>query len=261
MPERIPQAPSGRRAPQPPSCATIGIAVASSEARPAQCSPSDTRLGRAVRPARPAGVLDPRRTRRLRQRLRQRPLPALAPHGRPRPELPGVAGGARDANAAGDDRHERPDTVVPLSPGDRRPGVCDAGFARRRRSARRAGRRHRRVAQRGAAGDRVAGPERAICPAEGSVGAHSAAVDRGAPDIRGAVLQDAECDDLRPAGAAGRALDRRLRPGGRPARGPRRRRLHLHQRQGMELYSETLLPAVAEGAEKAGRTTATSSRR
>ena len=41
-------------------------------------------------------------------------------------------------------------------------------------------------------------------------------------------------------------------PAGGQARRPRRRRLHLHQRQGPELYVE-LLANVAEGAEKAGR--------
>ena len=50
-----------------------------------------------------------------------------------------------------------------------------------------------------------------------------------------------------------RDLDRRIRSGRRPPCRPRRGRLHLHLGQGHAASSKTLLPAVSEGAEKAGR--------
>ena len=114
-------------------------------------------------------------------------------------------------------------------------------------------RRHRRVAQRGPARHRVAGPEGAVRPAQGSDRAHPAALDRGVRDVRRRVLQDPQRDDLRPPerpveiwiAASGPAA---ARLAGRVADG-----FICTSGKGMELYSDTLLPAVAEGAEKAGR--------
>ena len=102
-----------------------------SEACPAHAHVRIQGVSRAVRPARPPGVRGPRRASRLRQRLRQRPLPAVAPHRRPRPELLRLARRADDADPAGHDRHERADAVVPLPPGARRPGAGDGRVARR----------------------------------------------------------------------------------------------------------------------------------
>ena len=53
------------------------------------------------------------------------------------------------------------------------------------------GRRNRRVTQRGAARDRVAGPEGAFRPTQGGERAHPAALERGVRDVRRGVLQDA----------------------------------------------------------------------
>ena len=61
----------------------------------------------------------------------------------------------------------------------------------------------------------------------------------------GEYLQDRERHDLRPAQEAGADLRGGGGPPGRQVCRPRRRRLHLHQRQGAELYTETLLPNVA----------------
>ena len=81
------------------------------------------------------------------------------------PHCARLAGRARDADAEGDDRDERPHAVVPLPPGGRRPGVLDARLAGRRRAPDRPRPRHRRVAQRGPARHRVARAEGALRPA------------------------------------------------------------------------------------------------
>ncbi len=80
------------------------------------------------------------------------------------------------ADGAGRDRDERADSDVPLPPGDRRPGDGDDRLPRGG-TAGHPRRRHRRVAQRGAARDRVAGPEGAVRAAEGGERAHPAALD------------------------------------------------------------------------------------
>ena len=83
--------------------------------------------------------------------------------------------------------------------------------------------------------------------------AHAAARARGARELRRRVLSHRARDHLRPPRGAGADLRRRFRrPRRAPCRAPRRG-LHLHQRQAKELYTETLLPAVAEGLAKAGR--------
>ena len=63
-----------------------------------------------------------RRSGRLRLDRGQRSLPALAPHRRPRAVLVRLAGGARRADHARHARHQRRDADVPLPPGDRRAG-------------------------------------------------------------------------------------------------------------------------------------------
>ena len=59
-----------------------------------------------------------------------------------------------------------------------------------------------------------------------------AALGRRARDVRGRLLPDRPRHGLRPARHAGADLHRRRRPAGRALRRPRRRRRHLHQRQG-----------------------------
>ena len=60
-------------------------------------------------------------------------------------------------------------------------------------------------------------------------------------------------DGLRPARRAGADLRRRLRAAGREARRPRRRRLHLHERQEARALRGADRDAVEEGAQAAGR--------
>src|SRR6266568_5711637 len=70
-------------------------------------------VGRAVRTAPAAGLRRAGRGGRLRGRLDQRPLPAVASHRRALALLDRLAGGDRGANEAPDAGHERPDPDVP----------------------------------------------------------------------------------------------------------------------------------------------------
>src|SRR5207245_2408347 len=63
----------------------------------------------------------------FRQRLGLRPLPAVAPHRRPRSILAFVARGGRRADATRAARHERAHAHVSLSPVDRRPSFPTLG--------------------------------------------------------------------------------------------------------------------------------------
>ena len=87
-----------------------------------------------------------------------------------------------------------------------------------------------------------------------SVRADPAALARRAADVRGPVLPHRERDHLRPAG---RARSRSTSPPPGPAAARLAGRiadgLICTSGKGAELYTETLLPGVAEGAEKAGR--------
>ena len=148
-------------------------------------------------------------------------------------------------------RHLRADPDVPLPPGGRRAGVRDPrlpvpGPGRPRH-------RLRRVAQRGAARHRVARRQGALRPAQGGGQPDQAAVDRGPGHLRGHLLPHRQGHDLRPPGAAGADLHRRLRPGGDPAAGRIADGYITTCGKAPALYTDTLLPAVREGAEKAGR--------
>ena len=161
--------------------------------------------------------------------VRQRPLPALAAHRRPRAVLLRLAGRARRAHQAGADRHQRGHPHLPLPPLDRRPGD---GHDQRAQPGRvmlgvgtgeslnempsigiewpefkeRFGRLREAVALMRRSGARTVSPSRPVLP-------------------------DDQRHHLRPAGRAAEHLRGRRRRGGRAIRGPRRRRLHLHQRQ------------------------------
>ena len=89
-------------------------------------------------------------------------------------------------------------------------------------------RRHRRGAQRGEPGHRLARPARALPAPQGGDRPHPAALVRGPRHVRGHLLHDAQHHDLRQARPAGADLHRRGRSRGDPARGPDRGRLHHH---------------------------------
>ncbi|CAA9487376.1 MAG: Glucose-6-phosphate dehydrogenase (coenzyme F420), partial [uncultured Solirubrobacteraceae bacterium] len=197
---------------------------------------------RAVRPAGAARALRLGRGARLRDRGGLRPLPALAPHGRPRPERADVARGDRAGLHGPHAGHERPDADDALPPDDRRPGVRDAGRpvprpghprGRHGRGAQRDPRHGRGVAER-------QGAPRA--PGRGDR-AHPPPVDGGARDVRGRALPDADRHDLRPPGRAHPDLHGRLGTDRREDGRPGGRRLHHHERQG----PGALRPAPREG--------------
>ena len=119
---------------------------------------------------------------RLRLGLDQRPLPALAPHQRPRPERARVAGRRVPGDEAGHARHVRAHAVVPLQPGDRGPGVRDARLSCPGPGD--PGRRDRRVDERGPGRRRLARAERALRPAQGGRDAHPGAHRAGRRDRR-----------------------------------------------------------------------------
>ena len=189
-------------------------------------------LRRAVPAAAPARPRRRRRDGRLRLRLDQRPLPALAPHRRPRAQRARLAGRRHAGHDARDPGHERPHAVVPLQPGGRRAGVRDPGLPGAR--PRDPGRGHGRVHERGPGRGRLARAERAVRAPAGVRAAHPGAVGagRGVRRLRGPVLPHPRGDDLRQAGPARADLHRGLGAGRRPSRRAARRRLHLHQRQG-----------------------------
>src|SRR5881397_699075 len=90
----------------------------------------DTRLeglGGAVRADRAAPLRHPRRGARLRQRGRERSLPSLARHRRPRAVLVVLARRAGCEDLAGPDGNERRDAYLPLPPGHRGAGRGDHG--------------------------------------------------------------------------------------------------------------------------------------
>ena len=82
-----------------------------------------------------------------------------------------------------------------------------------------------------ATGERVARRARNGACAWPRRSADPPALDRGARRLRRRVLPHATGDDLRPARAAGADLRRGVGPARGEARRPRRRRLHLHERQ------------------------------
>src|SRR5919204_1972380 len=86
-------------------------------------------IGGAVLATGPLALWRARRGARLRQRRRERPLPPLARHRRPRAVLVRLAGRARCVDEEDPYGDERRDADVPLSPGDRRAGVGDARAA------------------------------------------------------------------------------------------------------------------------------------
>ena len=172
-----------------------------------------------------------RRAARLRHRHRLRPLPAVAPRGRPRAVLARLDERGRRAHRARAARHQRAHAHLPLPPGGDRPGVRDDGLpVPRPRDARH---RHRRGDERGRGHrHRVARVQGALRPHARVGAADPRAVERRARDVRGRLLQDRPGHGLRPPGHAGADLRRRRRPAGRALRRPRGRRLHLHERQG-----------------------------
>ncbi len=97
--------------------------------------------------------------------------------------------------------------------------------------------------------------ERALRPPEGGGAAHPGAVaGREFVDFEGEYYRTHEATHLRPSRTAGPDLHRGFGPGRRPPRrADRRRASSAPAAKGAELYTETLLPALAEGAEKAGR--------
>ena len=127
--------------------------------------------------------------------------------------------------------HERADADDALPPGDRRAGVRDARVPGAGPDLPR--RRHRRGDERDADHRRrVPRPQGAADEDGRGDHGHPAALGRGAGGLRGRVLQAAARHDLRPAGRAGADLRGGERTAGGEAGRPRRRRLHLHQRQG-----------------------------
>ena len=180
------------------------------------------RLRRAGRGARPG----------LGHRLR--PLPALAPRGRPRAELAGLDDGGAGPHRAGRGRHLGADADLPLQPRGGRADLRDDGLPGP--GPGHARRRHRRGAQRGGRGvgrrGRVARVQGALRPAARGGAADARAVDRGPGHLRGRVLPHRGRHHLRPPRRAGSRLRRRRRPDGRQVRRSRRRRLHLHLGQG-----------------------------
>ena len=106
----------------------------------------------------PSRLLDfaVRRKRRLRLSVRQRSFPALEAYRRPRAVLARLARRARRAHLARHHRHERAHAHLPLSSLDRGAGVRHA--RRDVPGTRDPRRRHRRIAERGAV-DRHAWPE------------------------------------------------------------------------------------------------------
>ena len=122
-------------------------------------SPASTRIqgvGRAVRPRRAAALRAARRGARPRQRRDLGPLPAVPPPRRPRARRVPVARRAGRAQRAHHDRHERLHADVPLPAGRGRARVRHARLPRARPRVPR--RRHRRVAERGAADRHRSGP-------------------------------------------------------------------------------------------------------
>ena len=150
-------------------------------------------------------------------------------------------------------RHQRRDPDLPLPPGDRRPG--DRHARRALPGPRDARRRHRRVAERGA-GDRhrVAAVQGALRPPARGDRADAAARARGPRHLRRRVLPHRASATIydRPEApvpiyvAASGAVAARL--AGRIGDG-----FICTSGKAKELYTETLLPALAEGLEKAGR--------
>ena len=185
---------------------------------------------RPQRPARPRGR---GRAGGLRLRLDQRPLPALAPHrtATRRTRSPGWARAAQ-RDQARHARHQRPDPVVPLQPGDRRPGVRARSAASPRAGSflgvgtgealnevpvgidwPEQSRSGSRASRRRSSSSSSSGPRSGVTSRATTTGPHDATIyDK--PD------------------GADAALHRGVRPGRRPARRPDRRRVHLHQRQG-----------------------------
>ena len=152
---------------------------------------------------------------RVRLGLCQRPFPAVEAYRRPCAVGARLARRARRPHAAGGDRHQRADPDLPLPPVGRR-----AGFRHARNDVsgpRRARRRHRRVAERGAVErHQMAGPQGAARPAARVDRADQQIVDRGPGQLRRPVLSHRKRDDLRQAQREGADLGRRLR-----ARSPR----------------------------------------
>ena len=113
---------------------------------------------------------------------------------------------------------------------------------------------HRRGAQRGAPGHRLAGAARSGSPGSRRRSTLIRELWTGERvTFEGDVLPHRQRHDLRQAGRSGADLHRCLRSGGDPAGGPDRGRLHHHVGQGPALYTDTLLPALRDGLEKAGR--------
>ena len=187
-------------------------------------------IGGAIRAGRAAGLRLSCGGSRVRFRLHQRSLSAMEACRRARPVFADVARRARRQNVARRDRHQRADADVPLPSLHRRPGVRHDG--RDVPGTRRARHRHRRRTQRSAF-DRpaLAGIQGAVRASARSRHADPGALDPGAGQLRGPVLQDRESDDLRPPGYAGADLCRRRGRSRRALRRPLCRGVHLHERQ------------------------------
>ena len=131
--------------------------------------------------------------------LRQRSLPALEAHRRPRALLARLAGRAGRPHLAAGHGHQRADADLPLPSVDRGAGLRHAG--RDVPGPRDPGRRHRRIAERGAVDRRaVARVQGALRPPARGGDPDPQAVARGARHLRGPVLPDREGHDLRPPG-------------------------------------------------------------
>ena len=211
-------------------------------------------IGGAVRPARPA---------RLRHRMPSRPGSTASssattssrgatPTATPRTRSPGSArspSAPRRVTLGTSVAH--PD--VPLPPGHRRPGARDARPASPRPRVV-LGVGHRRVAQRGPARHRVAGPEGAVRPPQGGDRADPAPLDRGLRHV--STAQFYKTDNATIYDKPGEPVPLYI-----AASGPAAARLAGRIADGFictpaRAWSSTprrSLPAVAEGAEKAGR--------
>jgi coenzyme F420-dependent glucose-6-phosphate dehydrogenase len=97
------------------------------------------------------------------------------------------------------------------------------------------------------------GPTPRIRETQGGNQDYPAALERGPRHIRRPVLQDRPSDDLRSAAATGPDLHRSFLPRGRSTRRPVGQGFICTSGKDPGLYTDTLLPALREGAERADR--------
>ena len=161
--------------------------------------------------------------------------PTTSSRGGTRPATPRTRsrGSAPPGQATERDRarHERAHAHAALPPVDHRAGVRHARRARTRAASSSASAPASRSTRRPPpAREWPGGKERRLRLTE-AIELIRRLWTRGARRLRRRVLPDAARHDLRPARRAGADLRGRVRPARGEARRPRRRRLHLHQRQ------------------------------